>query len=319
MDGPIASAVVIPDEIDLPPPAALSPPSNKRRQSTISEQDAKRARLNGHDANLDHQISTEGVKPPPKPAPKPRERGRERRLFGAALGALSQNSATAAQKRRSEIEKRQQAQRQLAEEESEQRKLERRELRTAQRQKEQKKFERDSMQIRHANLLDMAHFLQTVSEPRLYYKPWEVDPADEERIRNQIAEAKETIRQELDEYEASHKESTERGREVSSEVAKQDADTSALDGKKSNADSQQDPTANENTNGSITPPKDPELRVDHAVGLANEAVSEEPTVANGQNGDTTTYADAADESNKDLQMDETGEEVVEAAEDTVIY
>ena len=77
--------------------------------------------------------------------PKGRERGRERRLFGAALGALAQNSATAGQKRRNEIEKRQRAQRQLEDEESEQRKQERKARRQTQRWKEHRQFEKGSV------------------------------------------------------------------------------------------------------------------------------------------------------------------------------
>lgn len=145
MAGPIASAVMLPEpqEPEALQPTALSPSAHKRRQSSISEQDAKRQRVNSIDASADRRNSID-AKPPAAATPR-KERGRERRLFGAALGALSQNSATAAQKRRSEIEKRQQAQRKIDEEESEQRKLERETQRKAQRQKEQKQFERDSV------------------------------------------------------------------------------------------------------------------------------------------------------------------------------
>jgi hypothetical protein len=146
MASSIASAVMLPEpqEPDLVQSPALSPGAHKRRQSSISEQDVKRQRLNSIDANSERPNPTAK---PSAAAPPRRERGRERRLFGAALGALSQNSATAtaAQKRRSEIEKRQQVQRKLEEEESEQRKLEREAQRKAQRQKEQKRFEKDSV------------------------------------------------------------------------------------------------------------------------------------------------------------------------------
>ena len=139
MASPIASAVVLPD--DLPVPASPSY-SHKRRQSSISEEHAKRPRLNDHDAPTERRGSTHETKPA---APVRRERGRERRLFGAVLGALSQNPTTAAQKRRSEIEKRQLAQRKLDDQESEQRKAERVARRKAQRWKEQKHFERESV------------------------------------------------------------------------------------------------------------------------------------------------------------------------------
>jgi hypothetical protein len=187
MDGPIASAVVLPDDLLQP----ASPPVNghKRRQESLSEDTAKRPRLNDDTTTGDRRDSiTKDSKDSkdPKPAPVRRERGRERRLFGAALGALSQNTTTTtAQKRRAEIEKRQLAQRKQDDQESEQRKAERTARRKEQRWKEQKHFEKQSvrlanmrtgvrlranypqMRIRHGNLLAMAHFLQTKAEPHL--------------------------------------------------------------------------------------------------------------------------------------------------------
>ena len=75
-------------------------------------------------------------------APQRRERGRERRLFGAVLGALSQVPTTAGQKRMTEIERRQAAQRRQEDQESEQRKAERLARRKVQRGRETRRFER---------------------------------------------------------------------------------------------------------------------------------------------------------------------------------
>jgi hypothetical protein len=141
MDGPISSAVLLPEE---PLPSA-SPNSNKRRQLSISEDSAKRPRLNDEDLSVSRCGSTIDTKPA---APVRRERGRERRLFGAVLGALSQAPSTsAAQKRRSEFEKKQLAQRKQESEESEQRKAERIARRKVQRWKEQKRFEAQSVSL----------------------------------------------------------------------------------------------------------------------------------------------------------------------------
>lgn len=135
MSGPIASAVVLPEPDETPLPQASPQNTLKRRQSSVTEDSVKRVRTNGDD------IAEETM-----PAvPKRRERGRERRLFGAVLGALSQNPTTAGQKRRSEIEKRQQAQRRQEDEEGEQRKAERLARRKVQRWKEQKHFERQAV------------------------------------------------------------------------------------------------------------------------------------------------------------------------------
>lgn len=136
MDGPIASAVVLPED----PPQPL-----KRRQSSISEDSAKRPRLD-RDTGADERTTSSTTENKPA-APVRRERGRERRLFGAVLGALSQNPTTAAQKRRSEIEKKQLAQRKQESEEGEQRKAERIAKRRVQRWKEQKRFEKQSVRL----------------------------------------------------------------------------------------------------------------------------------------------------------------------------
>lgn len=139
MEGPIASAVVLPEELQAP----ASPPF-KRRNSSVSGDNAKRRRLDDDRASNDGRNKLTDSKPA---APVRRERGRERRLFGAVLGALSQNTATAGQKRRAEIEKRQQARRQSETEESEQRKAERIAKRMEQRRIEQKRFEKDLVRL----------------------------------------------------------------------------------------------------------------------------------------------------------------------------
>ena len=148
MDGSIASAVVLPepDQLDqsVQPP---SPISLKRRQSSTSDTDSKRQRLNSIEADETRRGSTADDVSEPAPTTGRRERGRERRLFGAALGALSQNPTTSAQRRRTEIEKRQQAQRKLEEQESDQRKLERDMKRRALREKQQKAFDKQAVWV----------------------------------------------------------------------------------------------------------------------------------------------------------------------------
>lgn len=140
----IASAVVLPDQDPLPLPSTSSPTGTKRRQSSVSEQDAKRPRLSDGSNTIQRRDSnSEAV--PPAPASLPKERGRERRLFGNVLGALAHNPVPAGQRRRAEIERRQQAQRRLEDEESEHRRAERLAMRTAQRWKGQKRFDKSSV------------------------------------------------------------------------------------------------------------------------------------------------------------------------------
>ena len=74
------------------------------------------------------------------------------------------------------------------------------------------------MQIRHSNHLAAAQFLQTKAEPKLvgpisntnkvdslnsvqYYKPWELSPGDEAKIKAQIEQAQEFINEETLQFE----------------------------------------------------------------------------------------------------------------------
>ncbi|RAR08129.1 pinin/SDK/memA domain containing protein [Stemphylium lycopersici] len=312
MDGPIASAVVLPDDISVP---ASPVNGQKRRQESISEDAAKRPRLDTDITATERRDSNDKGT---KPAPVRRERGRERRLFGAALGALSQNTATTAQKRRSEIEKRQLAQRKQEDQECEQKRAERIALRKEQRWKEQKRFERASMWTRHENLLSMAHFLRTKTEPQLYYKPWETSPDEEDRIQDQIAEAEATIKREVDEYEALQEPDNQRRRQASDQMNR-DAEGSQT-GKNYNADaSQRSPTTNGATDGSATSPIDLEMKDQHPEDPGTGKVSPEHATEDAQDGKCASRETVADEPSKD-DDDENGEDVVEeAAEDTVIY
>lgn len=312
MDGPIASAVILPDELLAP----ASPYSTKRRQSSVIEDTAKRPRLEA-DADADVQNHQEVVKPA---IPVRRERGRERRLFGAALGALSQNSSTAAQKRRSEIEKRQQAQRKQEDEESEQRKAERLARRREQRWREQRRFELETMRTRHENLRSMAHFLQTETQPHLYYKPWETSPTEDDRIQDQIAEAEETIKRELEEYEARQQQANMGNRELSGEHDR--AAKEYQTAKDNNVDTPQHPSiTNGGTNGGACSPKDLERNDDLADKPGSEAVRHGHAAEDAHDTNIPSPEPATDHPSKDeADNDDNGEDVVEeAAEDTVIY
>ncbi|KAF1833543.1 hypothetical protein BDW02DRAFT_500484 [Decorospora gaudefroyi] len=313
MAGPIASAIVLPEELAIPA-SPVTGNGHKRRQESTSDDNAKRPRLSEDSAASEGRNATKD----PKPAPVRRERGRERRLFGAALGALSQNSATTAQKRRTEIEKRQLAQRRQDDEESEQRKAERLARRKEQRWKEQKHFERKSLRTRHQNLLSMAHFLQTKAEPHLYYKPWETTSDEEDRIQDQIAEAERTIKREVDDYEARQQQDDQRRRHTPGEAGR-DADGSDT-GKNHNADAPRETsTTNDGANGSANMPKDFDMKDQHPDSPGTEAVRAEADTAEVQESNIPSNGTIADQSSKD-DDDEDGEDVVEeAAEDTVIY
>ncbi|RDW59463.1 hypothetical protein BP6252_12550 [Coleophoma cylindrospora] len=201
--GPIASAVILPTEAPVSPRA-------KRRQSSSSETAAKRARLSISDGAGSPTTLTAPRETKPEPSAERRtssvveERKRGQRLFGGLLSTLSQSTSNGQQKRRQEIEKRQQEKAKQQKVEDEGRKAEKLAKLKTIRKSEQIKFEEQSMRIRHSNMLAMAHFLCTKAEPKLYYKPWEMLPGDEERIKAQIDEAEATIAREVDDFRNRH-------------------------------------------------------------------------------------------------------------------
>lgn len=139
----VASAVIFPDAIDEPQPSAQA----KRRQSNTSEGSAKRPRLTQH-SPID---TSKGSIPTQEQLPERRrngqleERKRGQRLFGALLDTLSQSSSSTAQKRRTDIEKKQQAKLKLQAEEYDEKKKQRLDALMAIRRIEQKKFDKQSV------------------------------------------------------------------------------------------------------------------------------------------------------------------------------
>lgn len=144
-------------------------------------------------------------------------------------------------------------------------------------------------------------------------------PQQESRIRDQIAEAQETVRREVEEYEAREAEESERERQALREGhANGDADADG-GGKESNAEAPPRPQAANGVVDDKDPPtKNPEFNGDHAEDVANEAVGETHAETLQSITSHEATAGATDATGKD-QLDETGEEVLEAAEDTVIY
>ena len=127
-----------------------SPLSTKRRQSSITEQSSKRPRLGQNSNDNGHDVGTESSTRHDQPSDRQRsgqleERKRGQRLFGALLGTLSQSSSSAAQKRRTDIEKKQQAKLKLQAEEYDEKKKQQLQALMEIRRREQKKFDKQSV------------------------------------------------------------------------------------------------------------------------------------------------------------------------------
>ncbi|KAF2144196.1 uncharacterized protein K452DRAFT_316920 [Aplosporella prunicola CBS 121167] len=327
----VASAVVVPDAPAPPSPPHDNPP--KRRQSSVSEAANKRPRLSIDDTANDASPNGAESKPtePDRGTDRRRsrqleERKRGQRLFGALLGTLSQSTSSAAQRRRADIEKKQQEKLKRQAEEFDQNKKERLEELDGIRRREQKKYDEQSMRIRHSNLIAMAHSLKTKTEPALYYLPWELRPEDEAMIKDQVEEAEAIVDKELDEFnrqrDAEREQAAARAEEEkNSDVAMEEADAEA---KKKEPSSEtvgaEEPTASE-------PPKSPPVEQDDSTNQATTTTTDADMTAVQEAKTTSPTQAEADEQaskeaelkNKEQQGDDNGEEVLEAEEDTVIY
>lgn len=148
----MASAVIVPDIAEqlVPPPL-----TSKRRQSLGSEGGSKRLRLSQeHSSKPEELMSLPLTTLTPSFAKeanvKVEERRRGKRLFGALLGTLAQSSSSTAQKRRVDIEKKQQAKLKLQDEEYDEKKKQRLDALIEVRRWEQKKYNKQS--VSHSRL-----------------------------------------------------------------------------------------------------------------------------------------------------------------------
>ena len=134
------------------------------------------------------------------------EKKRGQRLFGGLLNALSHTSTKPVHKKRDEIEQRQRERLKYEDEQrDEERRVKREELDRV-RQGEQKRWQEESLKVKHRNIRSTAGYLQTKTEPKLYYRPWEMTKDEEALIQRQNEEVEEQINRELEERkQASHR------------------------------------------------------------------------------------------------------------------
>jgi hypothetical protein len=154
--------VILPDTQELEQSA--SPRELKRRQSTSSDPSAKRPRLSTEAEGNTDSPGTVRASPHGSPvAPEPieqkergqardiqkndaqEERKRGKRLFGGLINTLSQSASDTQQKRRQDIEKRQQEKARLQKAEDETRRAEKLRKLKEVRTKEQVKFDEESV------------------------------------------------------------------------------------------------------------------------------------------------------------------------------
>lgn len=227
---PIASAVILP-----PHPPDLDIVPVKRPNSPTTDSITKRARLENEDVSETKNPSTE-ITQPIATSPSIIERNEERRrssvveekkrgqrLLGGLLSALSQSSHSGQHKIKAHNQKRQLKQASIQKTLNDiQTGARVTELLEIQKQ-EQKKFDEETMKNKHANMLATANFLCTKTEPKLYYKPWELLPEQKERIDLQIASVSQAIESEISDFRQKSGKNTdlegeEKPKETSEEV-----------------------------------------------------------------------------------------------------
>lgn len=303
----ISSAVVIPEQ--LTPNEEPSSPSLKRRASSQSLENNKRPRLDSIDTNGNGIHAS----PPPSAMSPPHrksslltgteEKKRGQRLFGALLGTLSQTSSKPAHKKRDEIEKRQQERlRRDTEEREEERRLKKEELERSRRE-ELKVWERESDKLRQRNRRAIAGFLRTKTEPRLYYKPWELRAEEEEVIRKQVDEVEDELRPEqavVDGRAPTPVNEDEPKEETKEELDVKTEDVTNQNGEDTQEDTIQNDPATESGSTDDTN-KDAEEPPQTIPPSKSEEISTPPT------------------EEKAKEDDHGGEELVEGHEDDVIY
>ncbi|EER42094.1 pinin/SDK/memA domain-containing protein [Histoplasma capsulatum var. duboisii H88] len=352
-DGTIASAVALPEQEESPDS------SLKRRQSPADDNKNKRRRLSENN----NQPESGENKPSSLAATTSKtinnatdqresrrkngaaeERKRGQRLFGALLGTLSQSSPTAAQKRRADIEKKQQAKLRMQEEEYNELTRRKQEDLLAMRRKQQRIYDAQSMRLRHSNQLAMAHFLKTTAEPVLYYKPWELRPEEEDRIKKQIEDCKMAIAREVEDFEAKNAPSPSRPvpeRDDDQATAADEISSVALPGTYAISDSQDTvqkfDTVGADTDSNHNPPQH-EHKAEPTTTTETESLKPPLPFTAPATSDPPTVSDATNETSTSLSKthndhpstagashyqksteDDSGEVILEDKEDTVIY
>ncbi|KAK6008475.1 hypothetical protein QM012_000378 [Aureobasidium pullulans] len=315
-DSVVASAVVLPDATPSSPrrshDRSQSPEARagtKRRQSSAPHDSPKRQRLS---PSPDQPRKEENAPParerrPVKPVD---EKKRTQRLFGGLLGGLGQTrpaNSQAAKRRAEQEERRRQKEQELSE-----RQTERLELLNVARRKEQRKVDEASMRIKHESMKAMSNFLTTSTEPRLYFTPWELLPEQEDQINRQREDVDVQIDQELDDLDQVRQrwQSEDANGHANGHANQQDT-ISTNEQDRSNGTnhavvSTTEPANDQDQDAAADPEKIPTS----TNGIATEPIEEEQS--------RKQAAEDADRQRKE-SIDDTGDIVVEADEDTVIY
>jgi hypothetical protein len=310
----VASAVVLPDATRSSPHRRSPAPSHtppearagtKRRQSSASHDSPKRQRRSQSPDRFrkEEHVPSSRERRPVKPID---EKKRTQRLFGGLLGGLGQTkpaNSQAAKRRAEQEERRRQKEQELSE-----RQTERLEILSVARTKEQRRVDEANMRIKHENMKAMSNFLTTETEPKLYFKPWEMLPDQEDQINRQREDVDVQIDQELDDFD-----------QVRQSWQNEDSNGHANHQDTSSAHVQDISNDTNHAAGSAIE----SAVVQDQVAIADPGIESE--LMSGTVTETAEEMEAREQAAEDADrqrkesIDDTGDIVVEADEDTVIY
>ncbi|CAD0109795.1 unnamed protein product [Aureobasidium uvarum] len=309
----VSSAVVLPDATPSSPrrsPDRSQTPEEaragtKRRHSSADHDSPKRQRLSPSPdrSRTEDQVPPARERRPVKPID---EKKRTQRLFGGLLGGLGQTrpaNSQAAKRRAEQEERRRQKEQELSERQSE-----RLEHLNLARKIEQRRIDEASIRIKHENLKAMSNFLTTSTEPKLYFKPWELLPEQEDQIKRQREDVDVQIDQELDDFDQVRQ--RWQNEDTNGNADRQENTPAhaqkAPNGMNHTADPAKESTATQDQIAIA----DPDTESDPVGTISTDSIEEQEA--------RERVADDADRHRKE-SIDDTGDIVVEADEDTVIY
>lgn len=269
----------------------VSPEPSTLEDDGVSKRARRDSPIQASDAKTEHERKAPSVQ---------EEKKRNKRLFGGLISTLSQSSASnPTQKRRLEIERRQQDRMQQQREEDEQARKERGDKRRAERIRDGIGWEEEVMRNRHKRMLACARFLKTKARPAVYYLPSKRSVDQDDTIEDQIRRTTQSIQREDDEFagrKMKHKKEHGQPKLQSKYMAKA-------------RDTEKEDMVQDVASASPPQPQEPlslpNIKKDGGQGLT-------PT-------ETTSIASAPPRRETHGDHDESGDEVVDAEEDMVIY
>ena len=235
------------------------------------------------------------------------DRKRNKRLFGGLLSTLSQKPAnTATQRRRQEIEARKKEEVSRREAELDAKQQERTARLYEIRRREQRRVDEKDMHVRNASVRARAGFLMTETEPRIYWRPWEMGPEEEARVQRQIEDVEGEILREMDEFEALKR----RWRHEDEEEATKDGDGAGDMGRV------------ETTRGSVRNAVDDQVGTREGIGQDEQDAYGMEANVSAENQETHGLGQeqaGQEESDRRHSIDEYDEAAIDAGEDTLIF